>query len=195
MNDIKNPSDLNSWEYVREIRHDLINEEKVFSAMEPVWQSILNEQLISFRDKEGKMHETENDFRSDEMLGKTPLDAFMFLVERCQYPPPEIIIAINDCFKLYMAGSGKFELEEIFFANRRIPKLGNNSAQIAKHDTHNLFQTLCKMESQKSKEKRKSMVDLATDYLGKRGLADKDPESFLRQHRAWLEDQRSSEQN
>jgi hypothetical protein len=193
MKDIKNPSDLNSWEYVRAVRNELINEEKTFSAMEPVWQSILNEQLISFRDEDGKMHEPENDFRSDEQLGKTPLDAFMFLVERCQYPPPELIIAINDCFRLYIAGRGKFELEEIFFANRRIPKLGNNSAQMAKQDTHNLFQALCKMESQKPRDKRKSLVVLATEYLSKRGLADKDPESFLRQHRSWLEARRSSE--
>ncbi|NRP15232.1 hypothetical protein [Marinobacterium sp. xm-a-152] len=195
MKDIKNLSDCNSWDYVRTLRHDLLNDEKTFSVMEPIWELILLQQTHFCSMVEERSIQLEDDFRSDEKFADNPLLAFMKCVERCQYPPPEIIIAINDCFRLYFAGGGKIELEEIFFANRRIPKLGNNSAQIAKHDKHNLFQTLCKMESHKPKDKRKSMVVLAEEYLGKRGLADKDPESFLRQHRAWLEDQRSSEQN
>jgi hypothetical protein len=186
------PSDCNSWDYVRAIRKAILNEEKTYSAMEPVWQSILSEQLFAFRDEEGKLHKSDNDFRSDEELGKTPLDAFMFFLERCQYPPPEILIALSDCFNLYLGAGGSLELEQVFFANKRVKKIGNASAQINRDKKYQWFELLSSfLEATDSagKYKSTSKVEQVTRFLTEKGDYDTDPESFLRGYNRWKEQQ------
>lgn len=192
MNDIKNPSDLNSWEYVREIRHDLINEEKVFSSMEPVWQSILNEQLVSFRDQEGNLHQSVNDFRTDEQLGETPLMAFMSLIDRCQYPPPEILIAIRDCLELYLGAGGQFELDQVFFGDRRVQKVGNKAAVYSRDQKYRMFELLYSYKllgffEQDSKPKKK-MASIR-EYLASIRDFDTDPYTFLKGYNRWKKKQ------
>lgn len=193
MNTIKNPSDLNSWEYVREIRHELINDEKVFSAMEPVWQSILNEQLVSFRDQEGNLYQSVNDFRTDEQLGETPLMAFMYLIERCQYPPPEILIAIRDCLELYLGAGGQFELDQVFFGDRRVQKVGNKAAAYSRDQKYRMFDLVYGFKrkgvfEQDLKPKRK--MASVREYLASINDFDTDPYSFLKGYNRWKDRQK-----
>lgn len=192
MNKFNKPSDCNSWDYVRAIRKAILNEEKTYSVMEPVWQSILNQQMYFGTDAEGKHLYLEDDLRNDEEFAVSPLAAFMTCIERCQYPPPEVLIAINDCFELYLNAAGSVEMEQVFFANKRVKKIGNASAQFNRDKKYRWFEVLSgflEATDSSGKCKSTSKVDQVARFLNEMGDYETDPESYLRGYNRWKEQQ------
>ena len=49
----------------------------------------------------------------------TPLSAFRNYIDSGFYPPPEVLLALDDCFRMYMALSGQLELEDIFYGKKK----------------------------------------------------------------------------
>lgn len=121
--------------------------------------------------------------RSDYYL---PLDYFMSSIEKGQYPPPEILLAINACFEHYFECKGEKSLDEIFFYGKHKKK--SSPAFIkAKIQNYMLFDFLyAGFESlQDDKIKGKSLVEKAEIYLKTFNDNDIDPETFLRGYRRW----------
>lgn len=51
----------------------------------------------------------------------TPISAFFYFVDMGFYPPPELMLALHDCWETYMANMGTMSLEEAFIGK---PKKG-----------------------------------------------------------------------
>jgi hypothetical protein len=172
-------SRYNTWDHVREKRKKI--EMQKFPAldyMEEGWQllSDLNDGILKRDD--------------DERMAGSPLGAFLYCVDLGFYPPPEILLAIQDCFEFYFDSNGKYDLEDIFFNCDKKKGIGNYSAQQAQGW---LYQQLYMCEQG---ERRKSVID--SSYK-KKPLADSaeslfdlfniddvtDVDNFLRGYRRW----------
>jgi hypothetical protein len=57
---------------------------------------------------------------------ESPLEVFLYDISYGQYPPPEILMMLEKCFRLYFEANGDLSLEEIFFG-KAIKKAGNYS--------------------------------------------------------------------
>lgn len=77
--------------------------------------------------------ETFSDYKPTEILTTC--------VEKSHYPPPEVLIAISDCFLAYFISAGKLSLEEAFFG---APKkgVGNYAARKWMESQYKNFDTL-----------------------------------------------------
>ena len=193
MSEIDKVSDFNSWDYVRAIRSKLISGEVVCSDMEDVWKSILDEQLVCFQDDEGMIHQSVNDYRTDEQLGETPLMAFMTFIDRCQYPPPEILISLSRCFELYLSAGGQIELDQVFFSDRRVQGVGNKAAVYTRDQKYRMFDKAyhwMRLGIFEDHLKPRKMMAFIREYLAKHKDFDTDPYTFLRGYKRWKDKQK-----
>lgn len=60
----------------------------------------------------------------DERVSSTPLSAFFYYVDMGFYPPPEILLALNESYRNYMNAGGNLSLEDVFFGRPK-RKAGN----------------------------------------------------------------------
>lgn len=60
--------------------------------------------------------------REGERAAETPAEALFFHVEIGMYPPPELLLAVDEAYRVYLEGRGTLTLEECFFG--RPPRKG-----------------------------------------------------------------------
>lgn len=181
-------SNCNSWDHVRELRKKIVSAEYVLSDMEDTWREILKAQIYYINEDGPACLLWSNYFRTDEAIAKTPCEALNSFLEKGHYPPPEILFALDDCLKLYVAAAGKLDLDEVFFSARRVQKLGNYGAQVSKDQKFGLFQTIVNMETLESRQvgrKKRTRSALAEEFLNSRGDYDADIKSFLTAYDRW----------
>lgn len=97
------------WERVRKWREQLATgaEYPVLNELESSWQLL---------DK----HYDGIVKRADEaQVSETLLGALFYHVDMGFYPPPELLLALMDCYHDYMRGAGKVTLEQAFFGSPR----------------------------------------------------------------------------
>ena len=188
MEHIESISYYNSWEHVREIRKKIVSGEYVISDMEEIWRGIVEDQIYYVTEDGPACYLSSNYFRTDEAVGKTPFEALSYFVERGHYPPPEILIALEDCLRLYFDAAGKVELDEVFFSTRRIQKLGNYGAQINRNEKFKLFHIdmqVEKLERRQANRAKRTRSALAEEFLNSRRDYDTDVRSFLKAYDRW----------
>jgi hypothetical protein len=117
----------------------------------------------------------------NDIAQNTPLDAFRYMIEAGYYPPPEVLLALNDCFDMYMALRGKVELEQIFFGEKK-RGIGNHAARTYKDKAYkHLWAELMVNRAYE----QKSQVEIAESVIDLFELKD-DVDSFLRGYRRYL---------
>ncbi len=57
-------------------------------------------------------------------VSNSPLSTLFYFIDMGFYPPPELLLALHDCWDTYQAGYGHISLEQAFFGNSR-QKSGN----------------------------------------------------------------------
>ena len=112
----------------------------------------------------------------------SPVEALNNAIDYGVYPPPEVLLALNECFETYYSFYGKVELEDIFFGKRK-KRVGNNSGLKYSKEIYKRFRFYVVMDRIEKSMKR-SLEDIAIDYLMERS-PDTDLDSFLRQYRRY----------
>jgi hypothetical protein len=107
----------------------------------------------------------------------TIFDTFSYFVEMGFYPPPEVLLALNEQYQTYLHARGKLTLEEACFGPAK-KKIGNHSARL--HNESDDFPFALELLAIRSK--KRSRIEIAEEYLRKRGV-DTDADSFLRNWR------------
>ena len=191
----------NTWERVREIREKLLSHKTVLSGMEDDWQLITQSAAMNLRLEKSVDIEDPLGMRDDEKTSSTPLNAFRYYLDLGLFPPPEILLAIAECFERYFQAEGQLELEEVFFSRPRKKRIGNNSAQEARDRLYHAFCLSHSFEHlAKSHQLKKAGDDTAVESLGvalestaekflrERGLPDLEVDSFLRGFYRWRQE-------
>ena len=183
-----------NWkEKSREWRKRLRSKRWVVAAMYDQWLSAKYDYI-----------EREDEYYTDEF--ENALDALKNSIEDiCSYPPPEILLVINDQYNHYLENGGSVSLEEAFFGN---PKgRGAYAARRSKHSdslyaaffkAHKLYKSQASQgEFLSFIASRKHLGTLLDGMLvdGKEVISnplygitkreDFDLESFLRGYRRW----------
>ena len=112
----------------------------------------------------------------------TPLSAFRYMIEAGFYPPPEVLLALDDCFEMYMAQRGKVELEQIFFGDKK-RGVGNYAARTYKERA---YKHLHVELSLKIFCEQKNQIEVAERVIELFKLTD-DVDSFLRGYRRYVD--------
>lgn len=86
------------------LEHERKDDESPHNMFNAAWDVILSEGYTV--DERGKNLST---------IASTPIETLSYMLEMGFYPPPELLMAIIDCFDVYMASRGKITLEESFF--------------------------------------------------------------------------------
>lgn len=99
------PGHLDLWVRVHYWRERLKNcgDYPVLSALESAWEHI------------DSTHGRVMNRQGDKSYGENPFDAFFFWIDAGFYPPPELLLALQDAFAVYEASRGEISLEETFF--------------------------------------------------------------------------------
>jgi hypothetical protein len=194
----------NTWERVREIRENLISSKTVLSEMEDDWQLITQSAAMNLKLDEPLDPKDPLGMRDDEKTSSTPLNAFRYFLDIGLFPPPEILLAIAECFERYFQAEGQLELEEVFFARPRKKRIGNNSAQEARYRLYKAFCFSHSLEHlEKSHQLKKTGDDTVAEshqvaleptaekFLRERGLLDLEVDSFLRGFYRWRQEFKS----
>jgi hypothetical protein len=193
--ELKHSSYYNSWEYVSELKESLLSSDHMASIMEDTWQVIeqyqgSDEEAVNTPDAL-KMIE-----KCDEIVSVTPLDTFMGFLAMGRYPPPEILLAIEKCFRSYFEQAGKLELEDVFFSKPRKQRLGNNSAQASRDLIYEAFALRFELEmirwrtnkenfGERKAGQRPTLSRVAEDFLEAKETVRLDVDSFLRGYQRW----------
>jgi len=196
----------NTWERVREIREKLLSHKTVLSEMEDDWQLITQSAAMKLRLEKSVDTKDPLGMRGDEKTSSTPLNAFRYFLDLGLFPPPEILLAIAECFDRYFQAEGQLELEEVFFSRPRKKRIGNNSAQDARDRLYEAFcfshslEHLAKSHQLKNtsddtdtaaKSLRVALEPTAEKFLRERGLLDLEVDSFLRGFYRWRQEFKS----
>lgn len=112
----------------------------------------------------------------------TPLRAFRYMIEAGLYPPPEVLLALDSCFEMYMAQRGKVELEQIFFGDKK-RGVGNYAAQNYKDRAYNHLQVELLINNA---FEQKIQIEVAERVMELFKLTD-DVDSFLRGYRRYID--------
>nr|WP_158651900.1 hypothetical protein [Marinobacterium profundum] len=172
------PNYYNTWEYVREERERIKTENyDIPNSLEAAWKRVTSNYKDYIRRNE------------DETVAATPLGAFLYYIEVGLYPPPELLLAIATCFRLYEDAEGAFELDEVLFGSRKKKGVGNYSAQLSRNRLYELF-SITKYFERRKKEvnpdrQSKSTTALAEEFIHQNSANGVDAESFLRGYRRW----------
>ncbi|MAL95625.1 MAG: hypothetical protein CME40_11160 [Haliea sp.] len=124
----------------------------------------------------------------------SPIENFQFHVESGFYPPPEIMILIQRCFQKYLAMGGDISLDEAFFGEpyKKRTSFAYRRHQIWRYAAfHNLEVVLHQGHLQQTGQPKKSLEQLAEDYLSSLFSGDDagiDVDTFLRGYRRWKRD-------
>lgn len=118
----------------------------------------------------------------DDACKMTPFSAFRYYIDSGIYPPPEVLLALDECLGLYMDLNGKVELEEVFFGQKK-RGLGNFSAR--KHKDNVYESMLFEISLNKLEHPKKSREEIAEKFIISHNL-NNDVDSFLRGFRRYL---------
>ncbi|NEZ03780.1 hypothetical protein G4Y73_06410 [Wenzhouxiangella sp. XN201] len=116
-----NRHDEKLWKRVEEWRERLADCENypVLSALKESW-AVLQEDQPEFMKKIHRGRMSHN-----------PIVALMFCIETGEYPAPELLLTMLDCYREYMNEEG--DLERLFFGRPK-QKVGNYARQEAKEN-------------------------------------------------------------
>ncbi len=159
---------FNTWEHVAELRKQQrdCDDYPVLAGLEEDWAKL---------EPGYKGFNLNRDDLSS--ISESPIGALCYLAEMGVYPPPELLLALVNCFQLYESGDGVVELEEIFYGARK-RSIGNHSAREKKEldllTLHLFFRS--------NRRKGLSEIQIAENYVIRNSL-DIDPESLLRSYR------------
>jgi len=180
---IEADSDFNTSDKQQEFRKILERSENypALNGLETTWQ-LLN--------AEGDYEALK--LRNDDQYQSTPLDQFLYCIEMGFYPPPEVLLAISQCFNYYLSRTGKVELEDVFFSENRKRGVGNHAAQSSKDQFYRSFHTHLQLEKIGAKNtgrNPKNRTEIAEEYLSlinqSAPLETPDPENFLKGFDRW----------
>ncbi len=115
------------------------------------------------------------------IIQTTPLSAFRYMIEAGIYPPPEVLLALDDCFNMYMAQKGEVELEQIFFGDKK-RGVGNYAAKTYKERAYKHLQIELSINSACE---HKIQIEVAERVIELFKLTD-DVDSFLRGYRRYI---------
>lgn len=146
--------------------------------LEKSWQSLAQESPYT------KMEQDR------EAKYENPFFLFMSFVKGGVYPPPEIMLSLLQCFRLYMDCGGEKSLDEIFFGKPHKKKSSKAFEwhQIDKYIVFGInFHSKNIPPGTDLNLKGKSLVERAEIYLkwNNKNDTETDPESFLRGYRRW----------
>lgn len=105
----------------------------------------------------------------------SPLDNFMLALELGEYPPPEIMFAIFDCFKTYFDLKGQLSLEDIFFGKAQ-KSTGNQASRYSRN--YKFVKLAIALEFREEKQTKHSVAE---EVIKELNLND-NPTSLLRQY-------------
>ena len=163
---------LNSWEHVEELRETLTTR--------------VNGRIHSLNDVwERSYKKTVPDRVIDKDAYANPHEAFMVMIDKGIYPPPEIMIAIHSCFKAYAMTGNQQELEHYFFGPKR-KSVGNHAASVMNDFNIEDFHLWLSDEGDLEEIKRDGLIQKKIEeYLDIRGLYDTNVKTFLTACRRW----------
>tara|TARA_R110001583_G_C5653815_1_gene408998 strand:+ start:1393 stop:1968 length:576 start_codon:yes stop_codon:yes gene_type:complete len=168
---------FNTWKHVAELRERQrdCDDYPVLSGLEGAWAEI--EHLyegLELRDGD------------PEKIADSPVDALCYMIESGFYPPPELLLALADCFRLYESGDGVVELEEAFYGPRK-NRVGNHAARRKKLLNHMGLG----LDILASRIKDQPLIKAAEEHITNHSL-DIDPESLLRSYRRFLREEKQA---
>ena len=165
MSDDKHAKKL--WQKAAELRKCMRTESDsaTYSKWSKYWQALQNEQPDYIKD----CHEGAWE--------GSPIEVLMLLIELGEYPPPELMLILLDCYKDYLAQKGDFE--DLLFGRPK-PKAGNHALQQLKRKRdiaiRRMFDQLLRQGYTRTKAAEKIVQEL------KLGI---DAESLLRKLRGF----------
>lgn len=196
-----NPTaDLCSPERVAEIRDTLTTNTNDYpwrEAFEEIWGELSDMQGEYYQHID--MVEREYDSKRDLV------DTLDFALDMPRFPAPEVLLAINEAFRVYMAAGGALELEDVFFGPSK-KGVGNYAARKRKEKQYGDFDFFVRFGSismskeDMEKHRETSLESKAIEYLAHGQMNPTiaqhlniepnyheipDPESYLRGYRRW----------
>ena len=133
--------------------------------------------------------------RSDHP-SSNPLYSLTYYVDLGFYPPPEIMLALYQCFDRYINAEGDLSLDEAFFCHKHKKRksLAYKEAKLSKYFVfHKLWANGLRLRGDSGLN---SLEKIAEDYLGslfanRDWEDDMDVDSFLRGYRRWVKELKS----
>lgn len=111
------------------------------------------------------------------------INSFISSVEGGVIPSPEVLLAICDALRRYLAFNGDLSLDQSFFGK---PHAKNTSYAMAKGSNNVKMRAFSlDVSLQQGRQKNKSQVAVAEEFLSNIGGNDIDAETFLRSWRRW----------
>jgi len=173
-------------------------------SFEDIWRYLSEIQRDYYQ--QISMVERENDYSSN------CIEELDFAIDMPRFPAPEVLIAISEAFRVYMAAGGALELEDVFFGPAK-KGVGNYAARKRKEQLYNDFEfyvnfgdiSMSKEEIEKHRES--SLESKAIEYLAHGKMNPhfarvlnrtpnyydiSDPESYLRGYRRWKRNKRTT---
>ena len=98
------------------LEHERKDPESPYNGFNDSWDRIVSEG-----------HTVDERGQALSNTAPSPIETLSYMLDMGFYPPPELLMAIIDCFDAYMANGGKITLEEAFF--RRPKKSAGNYAK------------------------------------------------------------------
>lgn len=147
----------NSWENIKNQREQLQTDTSKYpwrESFETLWSTV---SVAQFDYETYSLREAE-----DSVL--SPVEALPGWFEYPRYPPPEVYIAIVQCFEIYFKAQGKLSLEDVFFGPAK-KGVGNLAARKERDDTYHTFFTFIKIKQLQTNPKSLALEDLAEEFL------------------------------
>jgi len=196
---MKKNSYFNSTEHLEELTKRQLNESSdhpVLEDLEGQYEALQKVQGMNLR---------------DELISSsdTVSELFCFMVDMGLYPPPEVLLALLDCFNLHTASEGKIPLDQVFY-DKGVSAAGNKVMEKGRDMRMLKFSFGYENHCRKSKtrgDKKPSLEAFAEEYLAKNpqvydveindsgeivGRVNReqpDASSFIRKYRRWKKDQ------
>jgi hypothetical protein len=167
---------FNSWENVEGWRELILEGRyRVTNGLEHEWS------LIS--DDEDSPSKNQRKPR-DTFVANTnnPVEVLSTYLDIGTYPPPEVLLAISDCFTLYFQFHGEIELEEAFFGKPK-RRGGNYAARRGKKMLYGTFMTMLSINEEYGEKfygAELSQHQVAEDLFKRFNLKGQDIDTFLR---------------
>lgn len=129
-----------------------VDDYPTYAGLEFTWKKIEKEFSLLKDDREN------NKFDS-------PLSYFMYMVEGGFYPPPEVMLALLNCFENYYQHKGKKSLDECFFGRKHKSK-SSPAYYKSLESKYTLFHSLwASKKIRKNGQSLQSLEKLAEDFL------------------------------
>lgn len=116
------------WQLVADwhafLEEDKASDYPVLDGLNEAWEEIAPQYQVNGRPIMSRGSTLRN-------TAASPLAALFYMVDMGFYPPPELLLALLDCWDTYSAGAGRMTLEEAFLGPP-VPKSGNYAARSQK---------------------------------------------------------------